>query len=311
MDGDGSPEIVAANDKNQMFIWSANGTLWSGWPKNLAGFMTSVAIDDLTGDGQKEIIIASSGSTGVRVFDKNGVMLPGWPLNTNGINSAPAIGDVDGDGQKEIVVATLTGPTRLYMIKANGVVMPGWPKSINPQLAPNFTAWSYPTLGDLDGDGAMECAIGSANGFVHVFRANGSNFPGWPQATKPVAVNAPAIGDIDGDGLPEVVAGNDKILENGVWSNYLYAWRANGAIMPNWPVKYDRFISFSAFGYGAPALADLDQDGRADIIVSSDTLGGSLLLSMLISLMVRRFPVFPNQLWIRERSFRHCRYRKY
>ena len=303
LDGNGSPEIVAANDKNQMFIWSANGTLWSGWPKNLAGFMTSVAIDDLTGDGQKEIIIASSGSTGVRVFDKNGVMLPGWPLNTNGINSAPAIGDVDGDGQKEIVVATYTGPTRLYMIKANGVVMPGWPKSINPQLAPNFTAWSYPTLGDLDGDGAMECAIGSANGFVHVFRANGSNFPGWPQATKPVAVNAPAIGDIDGDGLPEVVAVNDKILENGVWSNYLYAWRANGAIMPNWPVKYDRFISFSAFGYGAPALADLDQDGRADIIVSSDTLGGSCKpLSMLISLMVRRFPVFPNQLWIRERS---------
>ncbi|HEX7771291.1 MAG TPA: Ig-like domain-containing protein, partial [Pyrinomonadaceae bacterium] len=115
----------------------------------------------------------------------------------------------------------------------------------------------------------------SANGFVYAFRSDGSNVPGWPQATKAAAVNAPAIGDIDGDGVPEVVAGNDKVLENGAWTNYLYAWHADGTIMPNWPVKYDRFISFTAFGYGAPALADLDQDGRADIIVSSDTLGGS------------------------------------
>lgn len=216
-----------------------------------------------------------TGSTGIRVIDKNGVILPGCPVLTNGINSAPSIGDVDGDGQKEIVVAMLTGPTRLYMIKANGVVMPGWPKAINPQLPINITTWSYPALGDLDGDGAMECVIGGANGLVHAFRADGSYVPGWPQTTKPVAVNAPAIGDIDGDGIPEVIAGNDKFLENGVWTNYLYAWRADGAIMPNWPVKYDRFISFSAFGYGAPALADLDQDGRADIILSSDTLGGS------------------------------------
>ena len=294
LDGDGSPEIVAANDKNQMFIWSANGTLRSGWPKNIAGFMTSIAIDDLTGDGQKEIIIAASGSVGVRVFDKNGVMLPGWPVNTNGINSAPAIGDVDGDGQKEIVVATLNGPTRLYMIKANGVVMPNWPKTINPQLAANFVAWSYPALGDLDGDGAMECVIGSANGFVYAFRADGSNVPGWPQATKAVGVNAPAIGDIDGDGLPEVIAGNDKILENGAWANYLFAWRANGSILPNWPIKYDRPISFTAFGYGAPALADLDQDGRADIIVSSDTTGGSCSALNAYKFNGSKVPGFPK-----------------
>jgi len=275
LDGDGSPEILAANSKNQVFIWSANGTLRSGWPKNLAGFMSSIAVDDLNGDGQKEIILASAGSTGVRVFDKNGVILPGWPFITNGITSPAAIGDVDGDGQKEIVVATLNGPTRLYMLKANGVVMPGWPKSINPQLPINLTTFSYPALGDLDGDGTMECVIGSANGFVYAFKSDGSNVPGWPQATKAVTVNSPAIGDIDGDGLPEVVAGNDRIMENGSWADYLYAWHADGAILPNWPVKYDRFISSSFFGYGAPALADLDQDGRADIIVSSDTTFGS------------------------------------
>ena len=273
LDGDGSPEILAANDQSKLFIWSANGTLWPGWPKNIAGFFANIAIDDLTGDGQKEIIITNQGS--VRVFDKNGVMLPGWPVFTGASNTAPAIGDVDGDGQKEIVVATLTGPTNLYMIKANGVVMPGWPRAINPQLPSNIGANSYPTLGDLDGDGRMECVIGSANGFVYAFRADASYVPGWPQATKPVRVNTPVIGDIDGDGLPEVIAGNEKILEFGEYENYLFAWRADGTVLPNWPVKYDRPISHTYFGYGTPALADLDQDGRADIIVSSDTTSGS------------------------------------
>ncbi len=274
LDGDGSLEILAANDQNKIFIWSANGTLRSGWPKSLAWFGTNIAVDDLTGDGQKEIIISTFGS--VRVFDTNGTMLPGWPFFTNKSNSPPAIGDVDGDGQKEIVVATTTGPTNLYIIKANGVVMPNWPRAINPQLASNFLSSSYPVLGDLDGDGAMECVIGSANGFVYAFRANGSNVPGWPQATKAVAVNSPAIGDIDGDGLPEVVAGNDRIIENNSSANYLFAWHADGTILPNWPVKYDRQIGASSFGYGAPALVDLDQDGRADVIVTSDSTFGSL-----------------------------------
>jgi hypothetical protein len=111
------------------------------------------------------------------------------------------------------VVATISGPTNLYIIKANGVIMPGWPKAINPTLPANYVSLSYPILGDLDGDGKLEIVIGSANGLVYALRYDGTNQPGWPQATKQASVHSPAIGDIDGDGLPEVVAGNDKVLE--------------------------------------------------------------------------------------------------
>jgi subtilisin family serine protease len=269
LDNDGSPEIIAANDQSKTFIFRADGTLWPGWPKNLGSSFTNLAIDDLNGDGTKEIIVTTYGS--VRIYDLNGVFFPGFPIFTNTSNTPPAIGDVDGDGQKEVVFATLTGPSKLYMIKANGTVMPGWPRSINPLLASNFVAFSNPVLGDLDGDGKLECVIGSNDGQVYALRYDGSNQPGWPRATKPVQVNSPVIGDIDGDGLPEVVAGNDKYLENGQWTNYLFAWHADGTPLPNWPVKYDKQIGGTSFGFGAPALADLDQDGRADIIVSSDS----------------------------------------
>ena len=269
LDNDGSPEILAANDQNQVFVFRSDGTQWAGWPKNLGWNGTNIVVDDLTGDGTKEIIITTYYS--VRVYNLSGLLLPGFPLFTYAGNTPPAIGDVDGDGQKEIVFATLNGPTKLYMVKPNGTVMPGWPRNINPLLGSNFVAYSYPALGDLDGDGKLECVIGSNDGQVYALRYDGSNQPGWPRATKPVQVNSPAIGDIDGDGLPEVIAGNDKFLENGAYTNYLFAWHADGTPLPNWPIKYDKQITMSSFGFGAPALVDLDQDGRADVIVSSDT----------------------------------------
>jgi subtilisin family serine protease len=273
LDGDGSPEILAANDKNKVFIFRADGTLWAGWPKSLAWYSTNIAVDDLNNDGNKEIIISTVGS--VRVVDTSGVTLPGWPVYTSVGTSPPAIGDVDGDGQKEIVIATSVGPTNLYMIKANGVIMPGWPRAIDPTLPSNISSSSYPALGDLDGDGKMECVIGASDGLVHAFRFDGSNLNGWPQATKAARVNSPAIGDIDGDGLPEVVAGNDLVIENGVSCNYIFAWHGDGTMLPNWPVKYDRTITSSFFGFSAPVLVDLDQDGRADVIASSDVTYGA------------------------------------
>ena len=182
LDGDGSPETLAANNQNNMFIWSANGTLWSGWPKNIAGFLTNIAVDDLTGDGQKEIIISVFGS--VRVFNTNGVMLPGWPVFTNTTNLPPAIGDVDGDDKRDCGGHKLGAHKSLHdqgKWRCHAELATGNQSAIAFQL-PSLV---LPVLGDSDGDGSMECVIGSTNGFVHAFRANGSYVPGGRRRQRP------------------------------------------------------------------------------------------------------------------------------
>lgn len=272
-DGDGSPEIVAANDRNQILIYRADGSLLPGWPKNLGGTFTKLAVDDINGDGAKEIVAAVDAR--VVAISAQGNFLPGFPVYPGAFVMAPAVGDLDGDGKKEIVVAGDVGPTNLYVINSNGGLRPGWPKAVNPTLSSGYTSPSQPALGDLDGDGDLEIVMGSADGKVYAFNHDGTSLAGWPQLTKAARVNAPAVGDIDGDGRPEVIAGNDKVLENNAYANYLYAWRGDGTPLAGWPVKNDRPLSSTFFGFGAPALVDLDQDGRADVVAASDTNANS------------------------------------
>jgi LruC domain-containing protein/uncharacterized repeat protein (TIGR01451 family) len=117
-----------------------------------------------------------------------------------------------------------------------------------------------PAVADLDGDGKLEIVLGNllANR-VEVYDAQQQMRPGWPQATGAGVKAAPALADLDGDGKPEVLAG----AEDGK----LYAWRADGTPLPGWPVRVGDSPTTSFRILATPAVADLDKDGVADVVV--------------------------------------------
>ncbi len=173
-----------------------------------------------------------------------------------------AVGDVDGDGQQEVAAAFPDGQVAL-LNNTLGIKNGAWPRSAGS--GPVHTA---PTLADLSGNGHLQIITTSESGWVNVWNADGSNYPGWPQHSHPMASNflpgffgGVAAGDLGGDGGTELVAGS--------WDHTLYAWDRNGNILPSFPKNLWDTV------WDTPTLADLEHIGRMDVIEGSDSSGGN------------------------------------
>ena len=70
------------------------------------------------------------------------------------------------------------------------------------------STWSSPAVGDLDGDGKPEIAIGNRSGSFFIFHHNGSlleNFPTPPSPQGEWILSTPALADIDNDEDVELI----------------------------------------------------------------------------------------------------------
>jgi len=121
-----------------------------------------------------------------------------------------------------------------------------------------------PSVVDLSGDGIPDVVFGATSstggGYVEVgvLRAlDGAVEPSCSRSPTPrLRVNTAAsvaVGDIDGDGGPEIIACDDTGVR-------LIAFEHDGTF--KWRSPSPRGIY-----WGAPALADLDQDGTPEIII--------------------------------------------
>jgi hypothetical protein len=97
---------------------------------------------------------------------------------------------------------------------------------------------------------------------VYVFDKTGKVRTGWPLLTNAPVWSSVACGDLDGDGRMELA-----FASNG--PNF-YVMHANGTELMDGdsnPATLGVFKTFSAYdNYGTPALADIDGDGRPEII---------------------------------------------
>ncbi|MEW6685894.1 MAG: C25 family cysteine peptidase, partial [Candidatus Edwardsbacteria bacterium] len=169
IDNDGDLEIVVGTieddippRESKVYVWHHDGTLLSGWPKLVNGFVwSSPALADLDRDGDLEIVVGTEGSS-LYAFQHDGTSLPGWPVNVGGaVRGSPIVGDIDGDGSLEIVVGTDAGQVVGY--HTNGTKVEGSPLRIGDRT------YSTPALTDLDRDGDTELILGDFGCKVHTW----------------------------------------------------------------------------------------------------------------------------------------------
>jgi PKD repeat protein len=244
--------------------------VYPNWPINQNGASNRGGIYcNLDDDPDLEIVY----NIGQKVYawKIDGSLVPGWPVTVTLFpDGAPAFGDIDGDGEGEIVVSCRNPGTgnngSLSAFEKDGTLISGFPVTLTGG------ATKTPVLADLNGDNVMEIIIEERSypdGYVGVYYGDGTTYPGFPVMLDYIPGSAVAVGDITGDNIPEIVA-------ESYYS--IIAYDNEGNLVPGFPFTPGNQRVFS---YSTPVLADLDNDGKREIIAGDHSLTGNGAIHVL------------------------------
>ena len=281
IDGDGLPEIVTSVIGGNPVVFEHDGakkwTSASSWPEVYSG---AIALADADNDGDVEIL------AGNRLFDHLGTLLFTAPQPAGNWSSS-AFADLDDDKDQEVVLghAAYHHDGQQYYVSAVG---PGYPSIANldqdpePEVLvtnqsglsllnhdgtviyqdqrptgdpPGATTWLRPsTVHDFDGDGKSEYATSSANNYTTYKPAGPPPQILWKAAVSDQSgIAAGTAFDFLGDGVAEAMYADEHFMFifDGAGKALLQIPRSSGTLS-----EY-------------PIVADIDNDGSAEIVVVS------------------------------------------
>ena len=262
VNGDGHRDLVSVGDFTFGDIRVSLGNGHGGFAAatTVAGTTQTQGLDlgDVTGDGKVDLIAMTVSAA--KVLKGNGAggftQIGSYPLNLGG-QVQPLVVDVDGDGDRDVVAPTFTAIQSLINTGA-GAFTTG-PSSqvagasvLSAIAIAHLNPGSTPDLFAVDGSSGTTFALtGNGNGG---FTVRGSLY-----GTSFIPEDVAAI-DLNGDGY-------DDAATIGSFSFSLATGLTDGT---------GRFTSTipQSFQFGGPgptsaAVADFNEDGRQDLVVSS------------------------------------------
>ncbi len=288
LDGDGKLEIVvgrASGSKTNTWVLDHTGTVRSGWPRLGANdegsawgvYNANIALGDLDGDDLPEIVAPSDTIT-ICAYRSDGTQ-----LTTNSLYHGHSGHDMNFWGEVPAYV-DLEFETQ------------GWGPCYDEFTARANFAHGPANVVDVDGDGIKEIvAVGNVHNChtdpytnlyntPYIFNADRSRFSaagadwtmipintGAPLTEKyDIIENAqsnPVTVDLDNDGRAEILYAS--------YDGKVHCFWLDKTEHGNWPYSvYKPSEGFYRFA-SEPVVADLDDDGRAEVIFASWTQKGS------------------------------------
>lgn len=278
LNSDGTLDLVTANNNSanvSILIGNGNGTFQPGTPLAVANGPSSVSIADLNLDGKADLLVSATGNDKVHLFLGNGVggfaQASGSPITTGNTPQANVVADYNLDGRPDFAVANYNANTvAIELNTCNAQPCPG--VTFSTVAGSPFPAQDRGiTIADFNLDGKLDLAMTSANGSTGLSILLGNGSGGLtPAAGSPIPNQfgglSIASGDFNLDGKPDLATPRSG-------SAGLSIWIGNGS-----------------GGFGTPQVAggimfpkalvaaDINRDGKVDLVSSSATGGVSVML---------------------------------
>ncbi|MCB9779862.1 MAG: hypothetical protein H6742_14955 [Alphaproteobacteria bacterium] len=278
VDNDGEPEVIAGTTDDRIASVSHDGTI--EWRSNSFAFQSypQPTVADLDGDGDIEVIMDIAiveGSNGTTVGTMSG-LTSSW--------RAPVVADIDGDGTAEILLGeicydhfglrewsvTRSGDStfqavanidrdpeaEVFWVTGNQMHITEADGTLIRTVALNSSSSrpGPPSVADFDGDGQVEIVV-PASRYIEMFEVDGTKL--WQATIQDNSGIAGASGyDINGDGAYEVLYADEISLRifDGTVGTELYSNSSHS--------------SGTVWEY--PTVADVDNDGSAEIVIASN-----------------------------------------
>ena len=283
VNGEYLDEIFIYEGDFKLHAYLADGTPLTGFP--VASDDSSYAIADLDGDGDLEVVTLinwSSEGADLVAYHHSGSRMDNFLVRYQPYgHSPPVIGDINGDGSNEVIIYSFIENDpyfAIFVIGHDGQLIRQIPLyGLNEYYGgPSM----HLALADMDGDHVPEIIVGCGSGIL-VFHGDGTPLQGFPvqwgnPSGSDILFNAPMIGDVDGDGLPDIVMTTSR--EANYQPGRVYVYNSKGELNQHFPKDIEIGTG------GVPAIADIDLDGRNEIIITGDYWEG--------------YPGFFDKVWV-------------